>query len=98
MNDIFKDLGDHFRNMNKETILAAVWLDRSIVKGDGSKSCRIAESDLIRVNFNYIVNCSEGQPANYQVLNCYGTLSGHPTRLECLNLTTNEIENITNFN
>lgn len=98
MNDLFKELTDGFRNMNKETILAAIWIDRSVVKGDGSKSMRVTDGDLIRVNNTYIVNCSEGQPANYQVLQCYGTLSGHITRIQCLNLDTNEIIDLTNFN
>ena len=98
MNDLFKELTDGFRNMNEETILAAIWIDRSVVKGDGSKSMRVTDGDLIRVNNTYIVNCSEGQPANYQVLQCYGLLSGYITRIVALNLDSNEIENLTNFN
>jgi hypothetical protein len=98
MNDLFKELTDGFRNMNTEVAILACWIARPVTKGNGEKSCRIAESDLIRVNNTYIVNCSEGQPANYQVLSVYGTLSGYVTRLECLNLDNNQIENLTNFN
>ena len=98
MNDLFKELTDGFRNMNTEVLLRAIWIDRSVVKGDGSKSMRVTDGDLIRVNNTYIVSCSEGQPANYQVLSVYGTLSGYVTRLQCLNLDTNEIQDLTNFN
>lgn len=98
MNDLFKDIFQQFRDMNKEIQILAIWFDRPIMLGDSRKTARITDGDFIRVNTGYIVNCAIGQPANYQVLNCYGTLSGVPTRLQCLNLETNEIENITNFN
>lgn len=98
MIDLFKDLGDQFRNMNKEVQILACWIARPVTKGNGEKSCRIAESDLIRVNNTYIVNCSEGQPTNYQVLSVYGLLSGYVTRITALNLDSNEIEDLTNFN
>lgn len=66
-NDIFKNMFDHLiipRN------LAAIWLTKSIVKGDGTKSPRITKGDQVEIKENELVDCTS---PTHEILECYGT-------------------------
>jgi hypothetical protein len=74
MNDIFADM---FSSMGKlyseQRELAAIWLNKALVTGQGRTS-RIAPENTVRIENGEMVDITPEKAATHKVIGCIGTL------------------------
>lgn len=83
MHDLFKSIGDLY---TKQRELAAIWLDKSVVTGEG-KTLRIAEGATVAIKDGELVDVAD--KPTHKVLACFGAMSNQ-FEIAVINLETNE--------
>lgn len=81
--DLFKSIS---RLYTEQQELAAIWLERAVVTGEG-RTPRIAPEATVRIQDGGIVDVSPEAPATHKVIACFGTLNSQ-FELTLVNLET----------
>jgi len=66
----FKGIGDMY---SKQSELAAIWLERPLITGEG-RMCRIAPDATVCVRNGQLIDCSGDNKPTHKVIGCIGTL------------------------
>ena len=83
--DIFRSIS---RLYTEQRELAAIWLERPVVTGEG-RTVRIAPEATVRIQDGVLVDVSPEAPVTHKVIACFGTLNSQ-FELTLIDLATSE--------
>ena len=86
--NILKDWFEIFNNLTEQQELAAIWLNKPLITGEGRTS-RIAPDATVCVKGGLVIDCSNDNKATHKVIGCIGTLYNH-FEITVIDLLTNE--------